>query len=64
MHCGYMQMREYSSSLGVPVNRIFPVWNYHEEIHMKEDINCLMLEALTHVVHCANEYVKNVTKGV
>uniref|UniRef100_W5K585 G domain-containing protein n=1 Tax=Astyanax mexicanus TaxID=7994 RepID=W5K585_ASTMX len=37
-------------ALGVPMNCIFPVRNYHEEKDIKEDINCLMLDALTKIV--------------
>ncbi|KAK3568877.1 hypothetical protein QTP86_019104 [Hemibagrus guttatus] len=50
-------MQKYSNELGVPVNRIFPVLNYHEETHVKEDINCLMLDALTQIICWANDYV-------
>ncbi|KAK2850465.1 hypothetical protein Q7C36_009248 [Tachysurus vachellii] len=50
-------MQKCSYELGVPVNRIFPVLNYHEQIHMNEDINCLMLEALTKIIYFANDYV-------
>ncbi|GAA6077805.1 interferon-induced protein 44-like [Tachysurus ichikawai] len=51
------KMQKCSYLLGVPVNRIFPVCNYHEETHINEDIDCLMLDALTHVIRCANDYV-------
>ncbi|XP_053352246.1 interferon-induced protein 44-like [Clarias gariepinus] len=48
---------KYSNALGVPVNCIFPVLNYHEETHVNEDINCLMLDALIQIIHYANDYV-------
>ncbi|KAK2850473.1 hypothetical protein Q7C36_009256 [Tachysurus vachellii] len=50
-------MQKCSYELGVPLNRIFPVMNYHEQIHMNEDINCLMLDALTKIIYWANDYV-------
>ncbi|KAL6485191.1 hypothetical protein MHYP_G00072360 [Metynnis hypsauchen] len=50
-------MRNCSNALGVPANCIFPVCNYHEETGINEDINCLMLDALTQIVHWANDYV-------
>ncbi|XP_060785211.1 interferon-induced protein 44-like isoform X2 [Neoarius graeffei] len=56
------KMHECSQKLGVPVNCIFPVWNYHEETRINEDMNCLMLEALTHAVYCANDYVKHASE--
>ncbi|XP_047671058.1 interferon-induced protein 44-like [Tachysurus fulvidraco] len=50
-------MQKCSNELGVTLNRIFPVLNYHEQIHMNEDINCLMLNALTKIIYFANDYV-------
>ncbi|XP_060731670.1 interferon-induced protein 44-like [Tachysurus vachellii] len=50
-------MEKCSYELGVTVNRIFPVLNYHDQIHMNEDINCLMLDALTQITYFANDYV-------
>ncbi|XP_076857452.1 interferon-induced protein 44-like isoform X2 [Brachyhypopomus gauderio] len=50
-------MNTCSNLLGVPMNCIFPVKNYHDEIHVKEDINCLMLDALTQIVHWAHDFV-------
>ncbi|KAL6485189.1 hypothetical protein MHYP_G00072340 [Metynnis hypsauchen] len=51
------KMRKCSNLLGIPTNCIFPVGNYHEETGMNEDINCLMLDALTKIVDWANDYV-------
>ncbi|KAI4891858.1 hypothetical protein NFI96_010940 [Prochilodus magdalenae] len=51
------KVHECSNALGVPANCIFPVWNYHEEMGINEDINCLMLHALTEMVHWAHDYV-------
>ncbi|XP_047671056.1 interferon-induced protein 44-like [Tachysurus fulvidraco] len=50
-------MQKCSYKLGVTVNRIFPVLNYHEQSHMNEDISCLMLDALTKIIYFANDYV-------
>ncbi|KAI5086857.1 interferon-induced protein 44 [Silurus meridionalis] len=47
-----------SHLLGVPVNLIFPVVNYHQETDVNTDINCLMLDALKNIVPWANDYVK------
>ncbi|KAK1797877.1 hypothetical protein P4O66_008229, partial [Electrophorus voltai] len=52
------KMTECSDLLGIPINCIFPVKNYHEETEMNEMINSLMLNALIHTVHSANDYVK------
>uniref|UniRef100_A0A3B1K9U8 Uncharacterized protein n=1 Tax=Astyanax mexicanus TaxID=7994 RepID=A0A3B1K9U8_ASTMX len=47
-----------SNRLGVPLNCIFPVKNYSEEIKSDEKLNCMMLEAFTQIVHSANDFVK------
>ncbi|KAL7881331.1 hypothetical protein AOLI_G00081790 [Acnodon oligacanthus] len=52
------KMEECSTRLGVPVNCIFPLKNYHEEIKKNEKLNCLVLEAFTQAVHSADDYVK------
>ncbi|XP_076857465.1 interferon-induced protein 44-like isoform X2 [Brachyhypopomus gauderio] len=50
-------MQKCSNLLGVPVNCIFPVKNYHEETDLNEDTNCLMLDALKRIIPSAQEYV-------
>ncbi|XP_036430919.1 interferon-induced protein 44-like [Colossoma macropomum] len=52
------KMEECSTKLGVPMNCIFPLKNYHEENKMNEKLNCLVLEAFTQAVYSANVYVK------
>ncbi|KAL6485201.1 hypothetical protein MHYP_G00072460 [Metynnis hypsauchen] len=56
------KMEECSIKLGVPVNCIFPLKNYHEEIKKNEKLNCLMLEAFTQALHSANDYVKKFSR--
>ncbi|KAL7881330.1 hypothetical protein AOLI_G00081780 [Acnodon oligacanthus] len=55
------KMEECSTRLGVPMNCIFPLKNYHEETERSENLNCLMLEAFRQAVYSANDYVKNVS---
>ncbi|XP_042561132.1 interferon-induced protein 44-like [Clupea harengus] len=50
-------MENCSIKLGVPMNRIFPVKNYHEENSLDKKIDCLILDALQNIVDFANEYV-------
>ncbi|KAG9271217.1 interferon-induced protein 44-like [Astyanax mexicanus] len=52
------KMMECSNRVGVTMNCIFPVKNYSEETKANEKLNCLMLEALTQIVHSANDFVK------
>ncbi|XP_072542843.1 interferon-induced protein 44-like [Salminus brasiliensis] len=49
---------ECRNKLGVAPNCIFPVKNYHEETKPNEQLNCLMLEAFTQIVHSADDFVK------
>ncbi|KAI4873968.1 hypothetical protein NFI96_030643 [Prochilodus magdalenae] len=53
------KMKQCSVRLGIPMNCIFPVKNYHEETKANNNLNCLMLEGLTQAVYSAHEYVKN-----
>ncbi|XP_076140386.1 interferon-induced protein 44-like isoform X2 [Alosa pseudoharengus] len=53
------KMQECSNKLGVPMNCIFPVKNYHEEIHLNDNVNCLILNALQQIVAFADDYVSN-----
>ncbi|XP_072542682.1 interferon-induced protein 44-like [Salminus brasiliensis] len=52
------KMTECSNRLGVTMNCIFPVKNYHEETKPSEKLNCLMLEAFTQIVHSADDFVQ------
>lgn len=48
-------MEKCSDLVGVPMNNIFPVKNYHEEIDIQNDIDVLLLRALKHIVEIAND---------
>ncbi|XP_042559506.1 interferon-induced protein 44-like [Clupea harengus] len=50
-------MENCSVKLGVPMNRIFPVKNYHEENCVDEKVDCVILDALDNIVNFANDYV-------
>uniref|UniRef100_A0A3B4ENE1 Ig-like domain-containing protein n=1 Tax=Pygocentrus nattereri TaxID=42514 RepID=A0A3B4ENE1_PYGNA len=56
------KMEECSTRLGVPMNCIFPLKNYHEETKQNEKLNCLALEAFTQAVYSANDYVKKFSR--
>lgn len=51
-------MEECSSSLGIPMNYIFPVKNYHKEIDTNAETDMLILMALTNIVNFANDFVQ------
>ncbi|KAL6485193.1 hypothetical protein MHYP_G00072380 [Metynnis hypsauchen] len=56
------KMEECSTRLGVPMNCIFPLKNYHEETKQNEKLNCLVLEAFTQAVYSADDYVKKLSR--
>uniref|UniRef100_A0A673NEF1 G domain-containing protein n=1 Tax=Sinocyclocheilus rhinocerous TaxID=307959 RepID=A0A673NEF1_9TELE len=49
------KMQQCSNSVGVPVSHIFPVRNYHEEIDTQNDMDVLIMRALTQIVHIADD---------
>ncbi|XP_041960374.1 interferon-induced protein 44-like isoform X2 [Alosa sapidissima] len=51
------KMKHCSNNTGVPLNCIFPVKNYHEEIHLNNDMDVLLLSALTNILNFANDHV-------
>ncbi|KAF4074845.1 hypothetical protein AMELA_G00228080 [Ameiurus melas] len=53
------KMKVCSDRLGVPVNFIFPVQNYHEQITNDLNMDILILMAMTHIIIFANDYVED-----
>jgi hypothetical protein len=49
-------MEQCSNGLGVPVNCILPVKNYHEEIDLDDDMDVLLLRALRQMVDFAEGF--------
>ncbi|KAG9276838.1 interferon-induced protein 44-like, partial [Astyanax mexicanus] len=50
------KMHKCHIELGIKMYAIFPMKNYHEESDVSEDVNCLMLHALTRIVRWADDY--------
>lgn len=44
-----------SEIIGVPMNCIFPVKNYHDEIEVDDDVDVLILKAFDQIVNFAND---------
>ncbi|XP_056590396.1 interferon-induced protein 44-like [Triplophysa dalaica] len=49
------KMEMCSDKVGVPMNNIFPVKNYHDEINTENDIDILILKALEQIVNLADD---------
>ncbi|XP_063046647.1 interferon-induced protein 44-like [Engraulis encrasicolus] len=54
------KMLECESKLGVPMNYIYPVKNYHEEIELRNDLDILLLSALKGILNFANDHVEQI----
>ncbi|XP_060716262.1 interferon-induced protein 44-like [Tachysurus vachellii] len=52
------KMEVCSNMVGIPMNNIFPVKNYHEEIDTDDDMDLLILKALDQIVHNASDSLK------
>ncbi|XP_047659231.1 uncharacterized protein LOC113663660 [Tachysurus fulvidraco] len=52
------QMQKCNELLHIPLTYIFPVKNYHEEINNNNEIDVLILTAVTNIVNFANDFVK------
>ncbi|CAL8272099.1 unnamed protein product [Lota lota] len=50
-------MEKLSNNVGFPLNCIFPLKTYHEEIDMKDEVDMLILSALRKILHLANDRV-------
>ncbi|XP_034156291.2 interferon-induced protein 44-like [Pangasianodon hypophthalmus] len=53
------KMEECSHKLGVPMNCIFPVLNYHEQVTNDTAMDILILMAMTDIIRFANHYVED-----
>lgn len=53
------QMEELTQFLGIPLNCIFPVKNYHSEISRDENIELLILMALKQMIERGEDFVNN-----
>ncbi|KAJ3583357.1 hypothetical protein NHX12_021921, partial [Muraenolepis orangiensis] len=51
------KMEEFSGQLGIPMNCIYPVKNYHEEQDLDDDIDMLILRALKQMINLAKDKV-------
>ncbi|KAK2817769.1 hypothetical protein Q7C36_021702 [Tachysurus vachellii] len=52
------KMEVCSNTVGIPMNHIFPVKNYHEEIDTDDDMDLLILKALDQIVHNVADLLK------
>ncbi|XP_016516340.1 interferon-induced protein 44-like [Poecilia formosa] len=54
------KMKDFSSAVGIPMNCIFPVKNYSEEIDMNDDVDALILSALRKMVDFGDDFIERI----
>ncbi|XP_045897801.1 interferon-induced protein 44-like [Micropterus dolomieu] len=51
------KMEQFSADVGIPMNCIFPVKNYHEEIDLNNDVDSLLLSTLKHIINFGEDCI-------
>ncbi|XP_073348587.1 interferon-induced protein 44-like [Pagrus major] len=51
------KMEEFSANVGIPMNCIFPVKNYHQEINIDSDVDSLILSALRDIIRYGDDFI-------
>lgn len=55
------QMKDFSAAVGIPLNCIFPVKNYSEEIDLNDDMDALILSALRKMIDFGDDFTDSFT---
>uniref|UniRef100_A0A671TX57 G domain-containing protein n=1 Tax=Sparus aurata TaxID=8175 RepID=A0A671TX57_SPAAU len=51
------KMEQFSADVGIPMNCIFPVENYHNQIDLDSDVNSLILSALRDIIKYGDDFI-------
>ncbi|XP_051264784.1 interferon-induced protein 44-like [Dicentrarchus labrax] len=51
------KMEQFSVNSGIPLNSIFPVKNYHDEIDLNGDVDSLILSALRSIINIGEDFL-------
>ncbi|XP_067428581.1 interferon-induced protein 44-like isoform X1 [Thunnus thynnus] len=51
------KMEQFSATVGIPMNCIFPVKNYHDEISLNNDADILILSSLKSIIDDGNDFL-------
>ncbi|XP_035851632.1 interferon-induced protein 44-like [Sander lucioperca] len=51
------KMEEFSAKVGIPMNCIFPVKNYDEEIDLNSDVDSLILSSMNHIINFGDDCI-------
>lgn len=50
-------MKDFSAAVGIPMNCIFPVKNYSEEIDINDNVDVLILSALRRMIDFGDDFL-------
>ena len=50
-------MKDFSATVGISMNYIFPVKNYSEEIDIEDDVDSLILSALRRMIDFGDDFI-------
>ncbi|XP_039892376.1 interferon-induced protein 44-like [Simochromis diagramma] len=53
--CLQQRIEEFSKHVGIPINLIFPVKNYHSERELNPDIDAVIMNAMRHIIDIGND---------
>ncbi|XP_067428586.1 interferon-induced protein 44-like isoform X1 [Thunnus thynnus] len=53
------EIEQFSVNVGIPMNCIFPVKNYSEEIDLNDDTDSLILSALKHIINFGEDFMNH-----
>ncbi|MEQ2256981.1 hypothetical protein ILYODFUR_029622 [Ilyodon furcidens] len=54
------KMKDFSAAVGIPMNCIFPVKNYSEEIDLNDDVDTLILSALRKIIDFGDDFIEKI----
>ena len=53
-------MGDFSATVGISLNCIFPVKNYSQEITVKDDVDSLILSALKSMIDFGDDFIEKI----
>uniref|UniRef100_A0A3P8QC62 KAP NTPase domain-containing protein n=2 Tax=Haplochromini TaxID=319058 RepID=A0A3P8QC62_ASTCA len=53
--CLQQRIEEFSKHVGIPINLIFPVKNYHSERELNPDIDAIIMNTMRHIIDIGND---------
>lgn len=55
----FIQLETFSAQVGIPMNCIFPVKNYHNEIDLNSEVGSLLLSALIGIINFGDDFIRS-----